>query len=446
MATKDEFCSVSGLDLWDRPSRQAVIKSSQYVPYRPLSDVKTSRTHKVIYQGRPGVTIDLARTMYTMECKITKRDGTALTRLPGATPEAGERDPLISTINYIGATAFSEITLDVQNKTIGSTNNNYAHRAMLEVKTSYGKASKETWLKAQGYSEPTLPIPPKTSAEVRDPGFDWRRKMFRLSQAATFAGQLHLDFFNQPRHLVPNVNMQLTFTQASNETVVLYATDETGEYNFTITDLIVYFLENTLTDAESMRIETMLLKSPALYPINRMEIRTFSISQGATAYNEDNAFVGQLPHRILIAMTNDDEYTGSYTKSPFNYLNKNMNYIQLNVGGRQIPSQPMTPRIAKETIASGYDEYMWFIAGLGKLYDNEEVGIDPEQWVTLNRIYAFNMEAHMPPDCIGPREQGNVKINMRFAAPMSTATTLIVLAEFNNTIIIDHNRAVIHDF
>jgi hypothetical protein len=93
------------------------------------------------------------------------------------------------------------------------------------------------------------------------------------------------------------------------------------------------------------------------------------------------------------------------------------------------------------------DEYFWLLVGLGKLYENEDIGLTPETWKTNgNAIYAFHIKGHDPPDCVSPIEQGNVRINLRFKEALKSATTLIVLAEFSNTIIIDHNRSVVYDF
>jgi hypothetical protein len=439
MATNDE-CTVEGLNLFERPLVQTAIKSSEYVEVKPISALGGSNTIKVYYQSRPGVTIDLSRTLIKFDAKITKADGTPI----AAKGSAAAAQPSVAVINNIVGSAFQEVDLELNSRNVCASNNNYAHRAYLETITSYNVGAKKTWLKASGYTMNTKPPVPRLKAGAEDEGFTALKKLYQESNSVTVAGPLHVDLCNQHRHLIPNVNVLLTFILNPSKTVIQCASDDTEKYLFKIIDMSVYFMLNTLSDAESLRIESQLLKTPALYPITRVDVRTFNIAKGMTSYSEDNAFVGQLPTRIIFALTSDLEYSGSYETSPFNYDSMKLNYISLMVGGKQVPALPMHP---SEDEYAANDEYLWLMAGLGKLYENDDIGLTPDEWRTKgNCIFAFHIKGHDPPDCVSPMEQGNVRINLRFKEALGNTTTLIVLAEFSNTIIIDHNRAVVYDF
>jgi hypothetical protein len=434
-----EECSVEGLDLFTRPLVQTAIRSSEWVMYKPITSLKDATVTKVLYNSQPGVTLDLARTVLKFDCKITKADGTALTNAD---------NPKVGPVNYLAAAAWQQVDVELNGRNVTSSNSNYAYRGYLEVLTSYGTGARSTWLRASGWNENTSVPVSRTKAEAIDGGMEARIKDFQTSQTVTIVGALHLDLFQQNRHLLPNVNVLLTLIRNSNEFIVQCATDDATKYKFDITDLNVYFLQNKLSDSENLRIERQLQTMPALYPITRVDIRTFTIAKGLSAFSEENAFMGQLPRRIMLGIVADSAYTGSHHTSPFNFDCMKMNYLSLSVGGRQIPSLPMTPRSgAPASLTTSNDEYLWFMAGLGKLFANDDIAITPENWESKgNKVFAFDIQPHMTDDCVGHMERGNVRINMRFAEAVSDTSTLIVLAEFNNTIIIDRNRNVIHDF
>ena len=48
-------------------------------------------------------------------------------------------------------------------------------------------------------------------------------------------------------------------------------------------------------------------------------MKTHSLGQRISSLNWENAYVGQLPDRVFIAMMNNDAYTGSIAKNPFNF-------------------------------------------------------------------------------------------------------------------------------
>jgi hypothetical protein len=432
-----EECSVEGLDLFTRPLVQTAIKSSDWVMYKPITSLNDANVIKVMYNSQPGVTLDLARTILRFDCKITKADGTDLVV-----------DDKVGPVNYLVASAWQQVEVELNGRNVTSSNSNYAHRGYLEVLSSYNKGARSTWLKASGWSENVLPPISLTKAEVQEGGLKERTSQFNTSQTVTIAGALHLDLFQQNRQLLPNVNLLLTFIRNSNEFVLQCPSDDSVKYRFEITDLNVFFLQNTLSDSENLRIETQIQATPALYPITRVDIRTFTIAKGVTAFSEDNAFMGQLPTRLILGLVSDAAYTGSYHQSPFNFGSYKMSYLSLSVGGRQIPNLPLTPRTGPTPgVYTSNDEYMWFMAGIGKLFANDDVALTPLEWDTNgNKIFAFNVQPHMTDDCVSTMDRGNVRINIRFAEQLSSNVTLIVLAEFNNTIIIDRNRNVIHDF
>jgi hypothetical protein len=51
-------------------------------------------------------------------------------------------------------------------------------------------------------------------------------------------------------------------------------------------------------------------------------------------------FLGQLPNRLVIACVGSDALNGIIGKNPFDFKLYKINFVALNVDGRQIPRMP----------------------------------------------------------------------------------------------------------
>ena len=66
-------------------------------------------------------------------------------------------------------------------------------------------------------------------------------------------------------------------------------------------------------------------------------------------YVQDNMFLGQLPKRLVIGCADSDALNGTITKIPFDFKHK-INFVALNVGGRQIPAKCYNPTLKTQVI------------------------------------------------------------------------------------------------
>lgn len=462
MSGKVTECSVEALNLFEAPLYQTAIKSSEWVEVKPITGIdRSTSTVKVYYQGKSGITVDLSRTIVTFTSKILKADGSALqatdqpATVAGGTaqqPASGATNPQpaaaaahkVGVINYPVGSIFQSVDLELNGRNVCTSNNNYAHRAFLEILSSYSTGSKQTWLASSGYFDNTMTPESRPAGSKQNACLEKTAAMYGNGDTVTWSGRLHLDMCQQSRQIISNVNMMLTFVMNPHKYILQRVLGDTENYTFQIVDFNVKFLECSLSDAELMRIESQLVHSPALYPITRVDVRSFNMSAGITNFSEDNCFVGQLPTRIILAMVDDKAYTGTYDTSPFNYQMHGVDLIQLVVGGRAIPPLPLLPN---RELARSNDEYLTMMAGIGNLFDDDNIGLTPLEWMSRgNTIFAFNMHPHMPADCIPPAAQGNVRVHLRFASALSKSVVLLLYAEYHNTVRIDKNRNVAPDF
>ena len=66
-----------------------------------------------------------------------------------------------------------------------------------------------------------------------------------------------------------------------------------------------------------------------------------TVPTGYMNYVQDNMMLGQLPKRLVIACIYSDALNGTIGKNLFDFKHYKINYVALNVDGRQIPAKPL---------------------------------------------------------------------------------------------------------
>jgi len=81
------------------------------------------------------------------------------------------------------------------------------------------------------------------------------------------------------------------------------------------------------------------LLQPVIYPVRKVDMKSFNITTGSLSWNEKNLFHGILPKRIVITMVNSRAYKVTYELNPFDFVLKNLKYCNLSVDGKSMPQK-----------------------------------------------------------------------------------------------------------
>ena len=84
------------------------------------------------------------------------------------------------------------------------------------------------------------------------------------------------------------------------------------------------------------------MKRKAHYPFTHIQIKTFTASSGAQQISSDNALLGPIPGRILIAFVKNTPFVGSASTNPYHFHYYDMTNLVLFVNGVKLPSEPLT--------------------------------------------------------------------------------------------------------
>ena len=86
----------------------------------------------------------------------------------------------------------------------------------------------------------------------------------------------------------------------------------------------------------SIAHELAYKKGPAIYPVRRVECKTFIIPTGNPLLRKDNLYNGLVPKTFVFRMVDSAAYNGDYTKNPFNFKTLTASFIGITVNGEEV--------------------------------------------------------------------------------------------------------------
>jgi uncharacterized protein (DUF2132 family) len=419
-------CVKSELDLFTVPLKQESVASGTWTELKAVAALNNSYVIEFHSSGSGDDYVDPANMYLHLQARVVKKDGN---NLEAAAP--------VGPVNNWMNALFKEVILDLNGTIISHFN--YAYKSDVELKTSFGEGAKNTQLESVLYEKDDHDLNNLTT----NTGFVKRQKYTKDSQVVDMCGKLHLDITNQDKFLPNGVDMNLKLIRNSDEFVLMSSAPDA--YKVEIVDASLFVRKTKLfPEVQAAHIKAFE-RGPARYPIQRGEVKTFTLASGARSFSQENVYNGQLPKRLIVAMVDNSAFNGDVAENPFNYKNQKLNRMAIYVDGTQVPSKPLTPDFENNRIARAFVNLS---QATGKYFQDEDNGITREDFGNGYALFAFDLT----PDLSGDSEvhshltRGNLRIELGFAEDLAKTVTLVVYGQFSNTLLIDRNRNVITDF
>ena len=199
-----------------------------------------------------------------------------------------------------------------------------------------------------------------------------------------------------------------------------------------------------LTQHKFIELQKTMESIPALFPINRVSVRTHSVAAGLSTLIWDNIYQGQLPNRVFVGMVDNDSFTGNYKKNPFNFKHYNINKIGCFANGESLPTQPLKLDFENDHYLDGYRS---LFTSTGKLNRDEGIDVSRKEYKSGFSLFGFDIS---PSICNGghqePIKRGTLRLELVFQKALRNTVTVLLYADFDNTISIDKFRNVIKDY
>ena len=364
-------------------------------------------------------------------------------------------------VNNFGHTIFRDITMSMNGVLVTEQSNTYHYRAYIETLLNYNREEGATKLAPQGWVN-QLNVAEEIGATAANSDVpaaaDWsgnadlRALTSKLLSENwhTFIVRPHLPTLHTGKLLVPNIQMDFELF-LNPKTIYLMGSPNKGTLNtkkipaIHNDDIKVTLLMRkvTLNAAVYVRLqkERQLNKQIARYPVVRSEIRTFSFDGRTTQWEQDNVFVGRFPDRVIVGLLHSDAFNGDLERYPFAFQKFGVTQVRQTLNGEEYPYRTLqlTGDQAYEDLL-GYDR---FLQAMGAYNEHKIPMLLPGDWGNGKNctLFMFNnvpSQKADDPEYRNPRQSGNTRLIIDFAAAVGHNVTVLVWSEYENMYEINH--------
>ncbi|XP_048039107.1 uncharacterized protein F54H12.2-like [Megalobrama amblycephala] len=399
-------CIKSELDLFTVPLTQTVIEKT----------------------GNGDDYVDLNNTLLYLRLKITKPNGEDL-----------PADAKVGLINYPGATIFSQVDVSLGDRLISQS---YPYRCITESLINYSKDALESLFSAGLFYKDTAGHMDATDPGGRNQGLAKRAAYTAGSRVVELLAPIHSDIFFQEKLMLNNIDIKLRMIRAKDEFCLMR--DGDVAYKLNIMSASLFVKKVSVSPPVRLGHAQALLSTTAKYPIDRVCLKNFSIPAGSRVSNQENLFLGTLPKSIVLAMVDNDAFTGAYNKNPFAFKHYNLEFLAVYVDGQQFPAKPLQPNFESR---SAVREFYQLAMASGRHLKNQALCFDRDDFLNGYTLYAFNLT---PDEECGQHisliKSGNIRLEARFRQPLPQTINLLIYAVFDSIIELSNRRQVLVDY
>ena len=419
----------SQLDLFAVPATQTALEDGQFTEYRPVSVLTNEGPIEFHIAAENSNYIDLENSFLYVRASVTQADGSALEENAVVAPEC----------NFLH-TMWSQCDMYLNGTLVTSSNNNYAYRSYMETLLSFGKDAKQSQLSSVlWYRNTSGHFDERGDANL---GFTQRKALAAQSKEIDMMGKLHTDLSFQNRYLLNGVEIRIRLIRSKN-VFCLHGNLDGAKVSL---KEVAFFCRKVKPNASVQLAHVKALQlGTAKYPLRRVEVKTFTVPAGNFSINKENLFLGQLPTRLVVGIVDNDSYNGTLAKSPFNFQHHQVNFMSLYRDGVQVPTKPLQPNFVNNCFIRSY---MRLFTQTGQHYRDTGNGISRSEFKDGCTLFAFDLTPHMDSSDASFEliKHGNLRLEIHFSTAPTRTLTVIVLAEHDNLLEIDHDRHVAFDY
>ena len=403
-----------------------------WINYRPSTQINNSGPLEFVISGTSSDYVLLSKTRLHVKVKIKKADGDDVTDADN-----------VALVNLSLHSLFRQVDISLNQTIITSTVGvNYPYKALIDCLLSYNNTEAVSQLQLEGFYKDVryyMDDVTLNSGHVQ-------RKSLTMHGIVDFEGPLHIDVAQQPK-LIPNgVEIAVKLFQSGDAFRLLSAGGTT--YSVEIVDAILKVCHVKVRPSVLLAQNQILLKTPALYPFWKSDIKTYTIAEGFDTFSIDDMYHGQVPARLYVGLTSNAAYSGDFAKNPFNFWHYFLTRLEFTIEGVSRPTVAFTPTFrnisetSTEVVPSGYmPEYL-------SLFQNrypQQQGkfIERADYPGGYALYCFDLKSGTGGQLFSTSETGHTRLTAAFGQPLPHPVTLIAYAVYPSMFKIDHSRNVL---
>ena len=458
-------CEKSEIDLFSIPPTQLSLEKGRWIDYRPISSVTNDDSAITYLISGTDEYIDLSKTILVVEGKVTAADGT---------PLSGGGQANVAPVNNFLHSLFKQVDVYLNGKQVTPAMGTYAYRSYIETLLNYDVSAKKSQLSSAMYYKDTpgkmddkgglpelleeIKVTRKDGAVVNktiktagtgNQGFAKRYEFIKDSNKFVLSGPIFSDVFMGDRLLLIGMTLKVVLNRSSNEFCLMDKNTSGNEIKPKVkfSDVVLKIRKVKVEQAVSDATELLLIKSPAIYPIRRVECKSLTIPGELPDIRKDNIFSGLIPKSFVFGLVDADAYSGRSGKNPYNFKHFNVTSVSLSVNGEEIPFKQLVLDYTTPDSLDFIQAYNTLFSGTGKMYANMGLDITRDDYANGYTLYAFDLTPDMcnTTDYFNAVQRGSLSVAITFKDSTNPAIAMVCYGDFENVIRIDSQRNVIYD-
>ena len=212
-------------------------------------------------------------------------------------------------------------------------------------------------------------------------------------------GRLDLGLVLQEKYLPNGVEIRLRLNRASPQFSIMSEMPVVLKIDAAI--LSIRYVQ--LLPAIANDLNQSIARSPAKFPIRRVEVQTFTIGSGLRTKIEEYLFQGQFPKRLFIGMVSNEAFNGSFATNPFNFKNFDLSKLEVSCDGHNVCDKAFEPRFTDDLYLRSY---MSLFQALNSPIQMQNCDIDYEDYKDGYCLWGYDSTSRGRPRTFTSHENG----------------------------------------
>ena len=419
------------LALFHPGATEKAVKEVKWINHRPSTQISNNGPLEFNIAGTSGEYCLLSKTRLHVKVKIKRGDGTDV-----------DATDNVAFVNLALHSLFRQVDVSLNQTIITSTIGvNYPYKAMIDCLLSYDFSVKDSQLQSEGYYKDTA----YHMDDVLANSGHVQRMNLSKHGIVDFESALHIDIAQQPKLILNGVQITIKLFQSSDAFRLMSANG--AAYSVEIVDAILKVCHVKVMPSVLVAQDEILLKTPAVYPMWKSDIKTYTIAEGFDTFSIDDMYHGQVPARLYVGLTSNSAYHGDFSKNPFNFWHYFLTRLEFTVEGVSRPTVAFAPNYTTDAsnetrlVPSGYMHE--FLSLFKNRYPQAEGNfLQRSDYPGGYALYCFDLKSGTGDHLFSTPETGHTRLTASFGQGLPHPVTLIAYAIHPSSFKIDHARNV----
>ena len=341
--------------------------------------------------------------------------------------ETAEEDApvsLITHVNNILHSIFSNVEVYINNQQIYNSKGLYAHKSYISNNFKGAISQNKGVLHCEGYGYEEIPDE-IMEGPLSEPFFTRRMKMLSIPDGFMLYGKLGVDFFSTSELLYPNMKTRLRLIRA---TPNFYMISDNPNVSLGIVDYSLYTRRVALKDDYHKKRMYMFAYTTVEFFYLEILAKTSITPARLNQFIQENIFNIAPVRRIAIAKNTNSAFTASYTENPVWYQQFDLKQIRILRGG-----QPTVDFDAA-------DSCRFYVTTMIAMNFQDDIPSIPIDNFKDHYVLVFDLTSMQDAteNCPYPEFVGEpLRLELNFTYPLEHVTELIVLGERMSSVAVE---------